>query len=92
MAMQQWPKFSNKEASCRNKAQEDMVGFHQPVLKSTTSAGLVALVYLVCFVCLVEQDKPDGPDKPQPATTSRSELPLGLRLEYSDKEMRSEGV
>jgi len=92
MAMRQWPKFPSKEVSCRDETQADMVAIHQPVLKSTTSAGLVALVYLVCFVCLVEQDKPDGPDKPQPATTSRSELPLGLRLEYSDNQMRSEGV
>jgi len=33
-----------------------MVDIHHYVLKSTTSAGVVALVYLVCFVYLVEQD------------------------------------
>jgi hypothetical protein len=45
MAMRQWPKFPSKEVSCRDETQADMVAIHQPVLKSTTSAGLVALVY-----------------------------------------------
>jgi len=72
-----------------------VVDNHQHVLKSTTSArgrdaqnrlvALVHLVYFVCLVCLVKPDRPDKPDephKPQPASSSGSELPLGLALRY----------
>ena len=58
-----------------------MVAIHQPVLKSTTRAGLVALVALVCFVCLVEQNNPEKRD--EPADEIDRELPLGLAVMYS---------
>jgi glycopeptide antibiotics resistance protein len=94
MAMRQWPKFPSKEASCRDKAQEDMVAFHQSVLKSTTRARLVALVYLVCLVDLVhlvrfiQPNKPDEPNKPQSTSPIGLELPFILALMYSHRMMR----
>jgi hypothetical protein len=41
MDMRQWLKFSSKVASCRDATRADVVAIHQPVLKSTTSAGAV---------------------------------------------------
>ena len=67
MDIRQWLKFFGKVTSCRGAIRMDVVAIHQPMLKSTTRAGLVALVDVVCFVCLVEQHKPeklDEPDRP----------------------------
>jgi len=63
MAMRQGLKFPCKALSLRDTMQVPLVAIHQPVLKSTTRAWLVALVDLVCFVCLVEQNKPEKPDE-----------------------------
>jgi hypothetical protein len=88
--MRQWPNFPTKEVFCRDEAQEDMVAIHQPVLKSTTRAGLVALVYLVHLVSFLQPNKRDKPNKPQPASFSGLALPLGLALMYSHPMMRVE--
>jgi hypothetical protein len=85
MAMRQWPKFPRKEASCRDETQEDLVAIHQPVLKSTTSTGLVILVYLVDLVHLVsflQPNKRDKPNKPQFASPAGPELPFSSALMY----------
>jgi hypothetical protein len=56
MAIQKGFGFPCKEESNGQVAHSYVVDIHHHVLKSTTSAGLVALVYFVCFVYLVEQD------------------------------------
>jgi len=52
-AMWQGLKFSCKALSLRATMQVPLVAIHQPVLKSTTRAGLVAwLIWFVSFVWL----------------------------------------
>jgi stress-induced morphogen len=72
MAMRQWPKFPSKEVSCRDETQEDMVAIHQPVLKSTTSAGAVRDV----------RDMRERRDSPVPPVLLVSPRALASRIAF----------
>jgi hypothetical protein len=88
MAMRQWPMFSSTEVSCRDGMQEDMVAIHQPVLKSTTRAGLLRwFFWFVSFVWLEKNNQMNQTDEIEQIDSA---LPLNLALMYSHVEMRGE--
>ena len=105
MAIQQWPKFPSKKVSCRDATRADVVAIHQYVLKSTTSdkgrvgnaqnrrsIWSISSVWFIWLVSSNQIDQKDQTDQIDQIDQTNRELPLGLRLEYSDDEVRSEGL
>jgi len=87
MAMRQGLRFPCKTSSLRDTMQALVVAIHQPVLKSTTRLGsLLWLIWFVSFVWLNKTNQRNQMNQTDEIDQIGRELPLGVRLEYSDIE------